>query len=306
VTLDDRAAARRPTLRFDVAARDGSLETVEVEVQQLLNFGYAARDQAGLRAHLDECVERGLPVPGTVPSLYPIVPERVSTTDRIVVSGPDTYAEVEYALVCAPDGRWLITVASDHSDAAVERESVSRGKNMTPNVLAPEAWWLDDVQGDLDAMVLTCQRLDGETPATMQRDALSTLLAPRDLFAILERRIGGVPAPGTVLLSGTIGGEPEAARPTGGSRSRNRRPVAASLTPTRSRRYRPSWSSRRPSADSLIPTALQHGPTAPQPRADRARWLDSRRARGGVRVDRPCRHRVREEVAVSRDAHRGR
>jgi hypothetical protein len=210
VTLDDRAAARRPTLRFDVAARDGGFETVEVEVQQLLNFGYAARDQAGLRAHLDECAERGLPVPGTVPSLYPIVPERVSTADCIVVSGPDTYAEVEYALVCALDGRWLITVASDHSDAAVERESVSRAKNMTPNVLAPDAWWLDEVQGDLDAMVLTCQRLDGDTPATMQRDALSTLLAPRDLFAILERRIGGVPAPGTVLLSGTIGGEPEA------------------------------------------------------------------------------------------------
>lgn len=204
------APPSRPTLRFDVAAGDGSHETVTVDVRYVLNFGYAARDQAGLRDHLAECAERGLPVPGTVPSLYPIVPDRVTTGDRIAVSGRHTYAEVEYALVCAAGGRWLITVASDHSDAAVERDSVSRGKNMTPDVLAPRAWWLDDVEPALDDMVLTCERIDDAGETRVQRDLLATLLAPRDLLALLERRLASPLEAGTVVLSGTIGGEPEA------------------------------------------------------------------------------------------------
>jgi hypothetical protein len=194
------------TLNFEVNRRDGVSEHVSLYVGQVFNFGYAARDQASVRAHLDECAARGLPVPGTVPSIYPVVPTQATTETEVVVSGQDTYAEVEYALALGPDGRWLITVASDHTDAAVERESVPRGKNMTPNVVASQAWWLDEVEMDLDAMILSCELLDsGEV---VQQDVLGALLPPRDLISMLSHRLGHAVPSGTVILSGTIGGEP--------------------------------------------------------------------------------------------------
>jgi hypothetical protein len=195
-------------LRFEVASTDGTVEPVAVGVRAMFNFGYAARDQDGLRAHLAECAQRGLPVPGVVPSLYPVLADRVTVAPTLAVLGGSTYAEVEYALIRAPGGRWLITVASDHSDAEAERESTPRGKNLAANVLAPAAWWLDEVADDLDAAVLCCERLDGDAAEIVQRDPLATLLAPEALLALLAERTGTEPADGTVILSGTINGEP--------------------------------------------------------------------------------------------------
>lgn len=195
-------------LRFSVASASGT-EEVSVPVRAVLNFGYAARDQAALREHLAELAARGVPGPSTVPSLYGVLPDRVTTGAAIRVVGEQTYAEVEYALVLAPGGRWLLTVASDHTDALVEEADVARGKGIAPDVLAPAAWWLDELAGGTDALRLTCEQVDG-TAKTVQDGPLSALLAPQALIETLTRRIGQAPEAGTVVLSGTIDGHPEA------------------------------------------------------------------------------------------------
>ena len=192
-------------LQLTVFGANGQADHVELPIRAVFNFGYAARDQAGLRAHLAETAKVGLPVPQTVPSLYPIPPDRVTTAATIVVSGDRTYAEVEYALIRA-DGRWLITVASDHTDVDVERQSLPRGKSIAPNVLAPLAWDLDDVRDHLDQLELVCDS-PGAATSPLQHDSLKALLSPDDLIATLERRSGAAAGPGTVVLSGTIGGE---------------------------------------------------------------------------------------------------
>ncbi len=193
-----------PTLELSVVSLDGGSAEVRVPVAQAFNFGYAARDQAGLEEHLRETANLGLAVPVTIPALYPIPPDRLTTAVSIVVSGDDTYAEVEFALICDDDERWLITVASDHTDAGVERGSVVRGKSITPNVVAPTAWVLNEVEPHFDDLCLSCRPGLAEA---VQSDSLATLLPPSSLIQVLTRRAGAVPGPGTVILSGTIGGE---------------------------------------------------------------------------------------------------
>jgi hypothetical protein len=207
-TTEHEGADRAPVMRFSVASASGT-DDVTVPVQAVLNFGYAARDQAALREHLAELAERGVPGPATVPSLYSVLPDRVTTGAAIRVVGERTYAEVEYALVLAPGSRWLLTVASDHTDALVEEADVARGKGIAPDVLAPDAWWLDELAGRTDALRLTCERVDG-TALTVQDGPLSALLAPEALIETLARRLGRAPEVGTVVLSGTIDGHPEA------------------------------------------------------------------------------------------------
>lgn len=203
-----RAAAHPRTLAFFVHPLSGPPEQISVEVGPAFNFGYAARDTAGVDAHIAECAARGLPTPSTVPALYPLMPDRVTTEATIGVAGETTYAEAEFALVLAPNDRWLLTVASDHSDALVEQASVARAKNAAPDVLANEAWWLDEVEGEADAFRLTLERLDRDDGLPVQDGRLGELLSPRTLIDLLAHRLGTPPPPGTVVLSGTINGEP--------------------------------------------------------------------------------------------------
>lgn len=198
----------QPFLSFSVHSLAGPPERVSVDVGAVFNFGYSARDMAGVEAHVAECAARGLPTPSTVPALYPLAADRVTTEATIRVVGETTFAEAEYALVLAADRRWLITVASDHTDALVEQVSVARAKNVAPDVLAREAWWLDEVEGDTDGLRLTLERLDGDAAPPVQQGTLAELLAPRTLIELLGRRLGSAPGPGTVVLSGTINGEP--------------------------------------------------------------------------------------------------
>lgn len=196
-------------LRLNVEAADGERRPVEIEVTSAYNFGYAARDQEGLKQHIAEQAAMGMPTPTTVPAIFPVVPRQITESAAITVVGTESYAEVEYALINAGDEGWLVTVASDHSDREVERHDVPRAKNMTPDVLAPTAWRLDDVVDHFDELELICSCRDsGGQETVTQQGALSGLLAPDALREILERRLGAEPGVGTVILSGTVDGEP--------------------------------------------------------------------------------------------------
>ena len=159
-------------LRFKVDSPDVPGGIVQVPVSGVYNFGYAGRDQESVRAHIREGQDRGVPAPRTVPALYPLGAQGATTETKISVFGDRTYGEVEYALVNSSCG-WLVSVASDHSDALVETVSVSRAKRSCPDVLAGSAWLLVDVAGIFDQLELVSEcaaRLD-DVAVQVQRDS---------------------------------------------------------------------------------------------------------------------------------------
>lgn len=199
------------TLTFTIESTDADCERTQLsmEVGYLYNFGYAGRDSASVREHIDELATLGLPTPQTVPSVFRLAPRLGSQDSEVVVSGDDSYGEVEYALIKAADENWYVTVASDHSDLAIEKISTARSKTVYPDVLANAVWPLGEVREDWDQLVLTNCRTDESGTEVAQTSSTAELLRPDDLIEILESRIGGTIDAGSVILSGTIAGIPD-------------------------------------------------------------------------------------------------
>lgn len=185
----------------------GYASKIQLQVTSLFNFGYAGRDSAVTLGHIQELVQLGLPAPTTVPAVFPIPPSGVTTGTEIVVAGAETYGEIEYALFLTEEFGWLVSVASDHSDFVVEKISTSRSKAICPDVVSPDCWLLSDIEDHWDLLELTCSRFS-PVKEVVQAGKVSSLLAPAELIRILEGRVGRSLEVGTVVLSGTIAGEP--------------------------------------------------------------------------------------------------
>jgi len=195
-------------LKFRIESRDASQPVVSVPISGVYNFGYAGRNQESVRAHVRELQDRGVPAPAIVPALYPLGAGGATTENLISVFGDQTFGEVEFALINSSAG-WLVTVASDHTDALVETVSVSRAKRTCPDVVGDRAWRLADVADHFDELELVseCASAGGGTTVEVQRGFCGALLSPATLQEIWTLRLGRTPPEGTLILSGTIGGE---------------------------------------------------------------------------------------------------
>ena len=83
------------TLSFELP--DGS--TRDVQVNHLLNAGYAGREQEEVQAHIAELAELGVPGPTTTPALYPVSPYLAQQVSEVRVQHGRTSGEAEWALV---------------------------------------------------------------------------------------------------------------------------------------------------------------------------------------------------------------
>jgi hypothetical protein len=199
-------------LKFRIESIEPGVATqmvVSVPISGVYNFGYAGRDQDSVRAHVRDLQGRGVPAPAIVPALYPLGAGGATTETRISVFGDQTFGEVEFALINSSAG-WLVTVASDHTDALVETVSVSRAKRTCPDVVADRAWRLADVADRFDELELVseCASAAGRPTVQVQRGFCGALLSPATLQELWTERLGRTPPEGTLILSGTIGGEP--------------------------------------------------------------------------------------------------
>lgn len=196
-------------LRLTIDSPAASELVVSVPISGVYNFGYAGRDQESVRAHVRELQKRGVPAPATVPALYQLDADRATTQTRISVFGDQTYGEVEFALINSSAG-WLVTVASDHTDAVVETVSVSRAKRSCPDVVATRAWRLADLEDHFDELELVseCASAQDDVTIQVQRGFCGALLSPSTLQDLWTQRLARTPPEGTLILSGTIGGEP--------------------------------------------------------------------------------------------------
>lgn len=176
--------------------------SVPVKVKNLLNAGYAGREQDEVQAHISELAALGVPGPSTTPALYPVSPYLASQPDAVDVQHDRTSGEAEWALVISDAGP-LLTVACDHTDRALEVHGVAWSKNASPDILGRKAWRLDDVRDHLDSITIRGWVSDVDGGETLIQDStMGALLSPDYWIGVLKER--GLNEAGTVLLSGTV------------------------------------------------------------------------------------------------------
>jgi hypothetical protein len=176
--------------------------TTTVEVTDLLNAGYAGREQEEVQAHIAELAELGVPGPSATPAMYPVSSYLAQQAGEVVVQHGRTSGEAEWALVVTDEGV-LLTAACDHTDRDLEVHGVAWSKNASPDVLGRKAWRLDDVRDHLDRITLKAWvGAEEAADSLIQDSSLGALLTPDYWLDVLEER--GLNKPGTVLISGTV------------------------------------------------------------------------------------------------------
>lgn len=194
-------------LRFRVAGPDGTMRDASVRVTRVLNGGYAGRDTAQVRAHVEELAELGVPAPERIPTMYPLSDYLAVQVDRVSAPHGRTSGEAEWALVvpesaAGPDD-YLIAAACDHTDRALEAHGVAWSKQSAPDVVGDVAWRWGDVAEAFDGFTLRAWvgRADGGEEL-IQDGTPAQLLPPAYWIDELSR--AGLFRPGTVFLSGTL------------------------------------------------------------------------------------------------------
>lgn len=189
-------------LTLRVADPAGGTVEQPVTIDRLINAGYTGRDEAAVREHIEELEAEGVPAPDRFPTLYAKPAHLLTTDDHIEVAGDRTSGEAEFALFVADDGVF-VAAGSDHTDRAVERDSVPLSKLVCPNVVGTEAWRLDDVVDHWDALELrSWTDRDGER-IRYQDASVDRIKPPAGLLALVEERTTG-PQAGTTIFSGSV------------------------------------------------------------------------------------------------------
>lgn len=115
-------------LEFNRHTRSGS-QTARFLPDHLVIAGWAARDEAAVRHHIDELAAIGVPPPSSVPLFYRGAASLLTQAERVEFLGPDSSGEIEPVIVAMTDGLWL-TIGSDHTDRKAEAQGVALSKQL--------------------------------------------------------------------------------------------------------------------------------------------------------------------------------
>lgn len=66
-----------------------TLRDVTFPVKRMVNAGYTARDQEGVRKHIEELKEMGVPAPEAIPTIYPVASYLITTGGVLEVVEPN-------------------------------------------------------------------------------------------------------------------------------------------------------------------------------------------------------------------------
>lgn len=188
-------------MRMDTALlyKNGGSEGVSLVWDACVAAGYTGRDQEGVRAHVEELRKIGVPAPEKVPSMYWVEPERVSSSSLLWVVGEGTSGEGEVFLARSEDGNLYVTVASDHTDRALETVSVAKAKQICSKIVGSVFWKVSEVRDHWDSLELRTW-VDGKL---YQEGTLGKMLPPEKLFELARE---DAPCSGCrlALFSGTL------------------------------------------------------------------------------------------------------
>jgi hypothetical protein len=180
----------------------GAPTPLTLAIDQAVIAGWTGRDPVARDKHIDELEAIGIARPASTPIYYRVAACRLTTADRIEVSGGDSSGEVEFVLI-GWQGRTFVGLGSDHTDRKVEAYSVTVSKQMCDKPIAPELWELEDVIEHWDRMILrSFAWINGER-VLYQEGTLDAMLPVGEL---IERQFGksGLPD-GCAMFGGTFG-----------------------------------------------------------------------------------------------------
>lgn len=187
-------------LAFTVDAQ-GTTTPLTLPIDQAVIAGWTGRDPVARDKHIAELEAIGIARPASTPIYYRVAARRLTTADRIEVSGGDSSGEVEFVLI-GWQGRIFVGVGSDHTDRKVETYSVTVSKQMCEKVMAPVLWELEEVATHWDRMILRSYAWIGGARVLYQEGTLDGMLPVKDLIA---RGFGGAGLPdGCAMFGGTF------------------------------------------------------------------------------------------------------
>ncbi len=188
-----------------VLDQGGQNTPLSFSVKRMINAGYVGRNKAAVQSHIDELAEEGVPVPKSIPMIFPVLSRNITTSDRIEVLGDKTNGEAEFAVLFG-GGRILIGVGSDHTDRELETFSISMSKQVHENVISKTVWDLADVQDHWDELELrswtTAEGSDEEV--LYQVAKLRSIISVTDLISLVTERLKDNAKEGLVIFSGTV------------------------------------------------------------------------------------------------------
>jgi len=190
------------TLSFTLV-RGNEQASLNLPINRMVNAGFAARDQELVNKHIQELRKEGVPAPEETPTLYPVSPYMITQEDTICALDGRTSGEAEFVLVINDD-KVYVAVGSDHTDRDLEIVSISKSKQIYPNIISKEVWLLSDIEELWDSLVLRSWVVAGNDRTLYQEEKLSALLAPDALLNLVKTRLKDSALDGLAIYSGTI------------------------------------------------------------------------------------------------------
>jgi hypothetical protein len=167
-------------LQFEGHAK-GAVESVSVDIKDLVIAGWTGRDVTALNHHIEELKAIGVQPPSRVPIYYRAAAQMLTQADRIQVLGDDSSGEVEPVLVGAADRLW-VTVGADHTDRKVESYGIAVSKQMCAKPIAHTAWRYEEVEPHWDRLMLRSFIQEGGKRVLYQEGPLAKIRDPRELI----------------------------------------------------------------------------------------------------------------------------
>lgn len=167
-------------LQFEGHAK-GAVETVSVDIENLVIAGWTGRDVTALNHHIEELKAIGVQPPSRVPIYYRAAAQMLTQADRIQVLGDESSGEVEPVLVGAADRLW-VTVGADHTDRKVESYGIAVSKQMCAKPIGRTAWRFEEVEPHWDRLMLRSFIQEGGKRVLYQEGPLAKIRDPRELI----------------------------------------------------------------------------------------------------------------------------
>ena len=210
-----------PPLRTDPAKREGTenylgesdsmkfnllkgntSQALELPIKRLYCIGYAGRNQAKVREHIEELAKIGVPAPPRTPTVYPVSTCLLTAGPAVTSQGKETSGEVEFVLFLEGN-KIYVSVGSDHTDRELEKSSIAKSKQMCAKTVAEQVWDFDEVKDHWDSLILRSWVTDGEGKRLYQDGAATALLPVADLLQAVKRETDAS-LDGAVIYSGTV------------------------------------------------------------------------------------------------------
>ena len=189
-----------PPLRFQIDAVTGPSTVRDFHPARLVIAGWAGRDAAALKHHIEELAALGVAPPSRTPLFYAASPDLLTQASAMQMLGADSSGEAEPLLLVAED-ELLVGLGSDHTDRKAEAWSVPHSKQLCAKPVASTLWRYAEVLPHWDALVLRSWVPGaGGGWDLYQEGTVASLRRPDELAAL-----GGGLAPGTAMLCGTLG-----------------------------------------------------------------------------------------------------